>query len=113
MAELLVHHKPAEVSATTLDALLAVEFEAMSIEEWPRRETSVSGNSRDVNGARRGLDVMVKVAGNTATGESGMSEKKIEVAIVGVGSKAREHAVRFRDDSVKTRKALLPSCGIG
>jgi hypothetical protein len=113
IAELLVHGKAAEVSATALDELLAVELEAMAVEEWPRRETSEGGNFRDVNRAQCGLDAMVKAAGNTATGERGMSEKKVEVAVVGVASETREHPVRLGDDSVKTRKTLLPSYGIG
>ena len=57
--------------------------------------------------------MLVEVGGNTATGERGMSEKKIEVAIKGVGSEARKNAIRLGDNGVKMRKTPPPACGIG
>ena len=89
--ELLVHGKPAEVSTTAFDALLAVELETLPVEEWPGRKTDVGSHYRGVDRLQCGLDTMVKAAGDTATGERGMSVKKIEVSLGGVGSKAREY----------------------
>ncbi len=42
-----------------------------------------------------------------------MSEEEIEVAIMGVGSKACENAVRLGNDGVKVRKTLLPAPDMG
>jgi len=84
----------------------------MTVEEWSGNKTGVGGNSRGINRAQSELDPLVKAAGNTATRERGMSEEKVEVAIMGVGSKACENAIRLRDDSVKPRQALLPACDI-
>ena len=113
MAELLVHGKPAEVSASALDALFGIELEAVAVEEWPGRKTDVGGDARRSNGTQRGLDAPIETAANSAAGKRGMSEEKVEVAVVGVGSEAREHAVRLGDDGVKPRQTLLPACGIG
>jgi hypothetical protein len=41
-----------------------------------------------------------------------MSEKKVEVAVVCVGSETRKATVRLGDDGVKMRKPLLPVCGV-
>ena len=46
IAESLVHGKAAEVSATALDALLAVELEAVAVEERSCGQTGKSGNPR-------------------------------------------------------------------
>ena len=108
-----MHGIPAEVSASTLDALFGVEVEAVAVEEWPRGETDVGGDTRRTNGTQRGLDALIEFAGNTMTGKRGMSEKKVEVAVVGVGSKARKLAARLGDDGVEMRKTLPPACGIG
>ena len=62
IAELLVHGTPSEVSATALDALLAVELEAVALEEGSCSKAGKSGNLRGANGAKRGLDAMVKAA---------------------------------------------------
>ena len=110
---MLVHRKPAEMSPSALDALLAVELEAVSVEEWPGCKTGVGGDSWDTDRTQRGLDAPVEAAANTATGERRMSEKKVEVAVVGVGSEARNDAVSLGNDGVKMRKTLLPACGIG
>jgi hypothetical protein len=99
MAKLLVHGKPSEVSATALDALLAVEFEAVAVEERSSGKTRKSGNPGDANRAQRGLDPMVKPGGDTATGERRMSEKKVEVAVERVGSEACEEPARMPSDS--------------
>lgn len=107
-----MHGKPSEVSATALDALLAVELEAVAVEEGSCGKTGKSGNLRGVNGAQRGLDAMVKAAGDTATSERRMSEEKIEVAVERVGSEACEEAVRLGNDGVKVSQAFLPACGI-
>ena len=112
IAELLVHGKPTEVSASALDAFLGVELEAVAVEEWSGRQTGVGGDTWSANGQQPGLDALVETTGNTPTGERGMSEKKVEVAIMGVGSEAGENAVRLGDDGVKPRQALLPACGI-
>ena len=101
IAELLVHGKPSEVSPTALDALLAVELEAVAVEEGSSGKTGKSGNLRGANGAQRRLDAMVKVAGDAATGERWMSEEKVEVAVERVRSEACEEAVRLGDDGVK------------
>ena len=50
IAEVLVHGIPAEVSASTLDALFGVEVEAVAVEEWPSGETDVGGDTRRTNG---------------------------------------------------------------
>jgi hypothetical protein len=112
MAKLLVHGKPSEVSATALDALLAVEFEAVAVEERSSGKTRKSGNPGDANRAQRGLDPLVKPGGDTATGERRMSENKVEVAVEHVGSEACEDAVRLGDDSVKVSQAFLPACRV-
>ena len=112
IAKLLVHGKPSEISATALDALLAVELEAVAVEEGSCGKTGKSGNLRDANGAQRGLDAMVKAAGDTATSEHWMSEEKVEVAVERVGSEACEEAVRLGNDGVKVSQAFLPAFGI-
>jgi hypothetical protein len=112
-AELLVHGKAAEVSASALDALLAIELEAMAVEKWPGSKTGVGGNSDGADGPQRGLHAQVKSGADTATDKRGMSVKKVEIAVVCVGSKARENAVRFGDDSVKMSETLLPARDIG
>ena len=75
-----MHNKPSEVSATALDALLAVELKAVAVEEGSCRKAGKSGNLRGVNGAQRGLDAAVKAAGDTMTSERRMSEENVEVA---------------------------------
>jgi len=112
IAELLVHGKPSEVSPTALDALLAVELEAVAVEEGSCGKAGKSGNLRGANGAQRRLDAMVKVAGDAATGERWMSEEKVEVAVERVRSEACEEAVRLGDDGVKVSQAFLPACDI-
>ena len=112
IAELLMHGKASEVSATALDALLAVELEAVAVEERSCGKTGKSGNLRRAKRVQRGLDAMVKAAGDTATGERRMSEEKVEVAVERVGSEACENAVRLGNDGVKVSQALLPACGI-
>ena len=107
-----MHGKPSEVSATALDALLAVELEAVAVEEGSCGKTGKSGNLRGANGAQRGLDAMVKAASNTATSERRMSEEKVEVTVEHVGSEACEEAVRLSNDGVKVSQASLPACGI-
>ena len=107
-----MHGKPSEVSATALDALLAVELEPVAVEEGSCGKTGKSGNLRGLNGAQRGLDAMVKAAGDTVTSERWMSEEKVEVAIERVGSEACEEAVRLGNDGVKVSQAFLPACGI-
>ena len=108
-----MHGKPAEISASALDALLCVELEAMAVEKWPGDKTGMGGNSWGADRAQCRLDVLVELGGNAATGESGMSKKKVEVAVVCIGSKAGKNPVRLGDDGVKMRKALLPACGVG
>ena len=44
IVKLLVHGKPSEVSAAALDALLAVELEAVAVEERSCSKTGKSGN---------------------------------------------------------------------
>ena len=112
IAELLVHGKPSEVSATALDALLAVELEAVAVEERSCGKTGKSGNPRGANRVQRGLDAMVKAACDTATSERRMSEEKVEVAVERIRSEACEDAVRLGDDGMKVSQAILPACGI-
>ena len=112
IAKLLVHGKPSKVSATALDTLLAVELEAVAVEERSCGKTGKSGNPWGVKRGQGGLDAMVKAAGDTATSERRMSEEKVEVAVERVGSEACEDAVRLGDDGVKVSQALLPACGI-
>ena len=107
-----MHGKPSEVSATALDALLAVELEAVAVEEGSCGKAGKSGNLRGANGAQRGLDAMVKAAGDTVTSERWMSEEKVEVAVERVGSEACEEAVRLGNDGVKVSQAFLPACRI-
>ena len=107
-----MHDKPSEVSATALDALLAVELEAVAVEEGSCGKTGKSGNLRGANGAQRGLDAMVKAAGDAATSERWMSEEKVEVTVERVGSETCEEVVRLGNDGVKVRQAFLPACGI-
>ena len=90
IAKWLVHDEPAEISPSAFDALLSVELKTVAVEEWPGGKAGMGGDSGDSKRAHRRLDVLVEPGGNTATGERGMSEKKVEVASVGVGSKARE-----------------------
>jgi hypothetical protein len=110
---LFVHGEPAEVSASALDILLGIELKAVAVEEWPGGKTGVGRNSRGVDHTQCRLDALVEVGGNTTTGKSGMSEKKVEVAVVCVRSKTRKNTVRLGDDGVKTRKTLLPAYDIG
>ena len=107
-----MHGEPAEVSASALDALLSIELEAVAIEEWPGGKTGVGRNSRSPDRTQCRLDALVEPGGNTTTGKSGMSEKKVEVTVVCVGSETRKATVRLGDDGVKMRKALLPACGV-
>jgi hypothetical protein len=108
-----VHDEPAEVSASALDPLLCIELEAVAIEEWPRGKTGVGRNSRGADRTQCQLDALVEPGGNTTTSKSGMSEKKVEVAVVCVGSETCKATVRLGDDGVKMRKALLPASGVG
>jgi len=108
-----VHGEPAEVNASALDALLCIELEAVAVEEWPAGKTGMGRNSLGADRTQCRLDAPVEAAGNTTTGKSGMSEKKVEVAIVCVGSETRKNIVRLGDDGVKMRKTLPPSCCIG
>jgi hypothetical protein len=71
MAKWLVHGKPSEVSATALDALLAVEFEAVAVEERSSGKTGKSGYPWDANRAQRGLDPMVKVVATPRRANAG------------------------------------------
>ena len=107
-----MHGKPSEVSATALDALLAVELEAVAVEEGSCGKAGKSGNLRGANGAQRGLDAMVKAAGDTVTSERWMSEEKVEVAVERVGSEACEEAARLGNDGVKVSQAFSPACRI-
>jgi hypothetical protein len=107
-----VHGKASEVSATALDALLAVELEAVAVEERSCGKTGKCGNPRGANRVQRGLDAMVKAAGDTATSERRMSEEKVEVAVERIGSEPCEDSVRLGDDGMKVSQALLPACGI-
>ena len=93
MGQLLVHGKPAEVNASALDTLLGIELEAVVVKEWPGCETGVGKNAWRTDLAQHRLDLEIEPGGHTATGEGGMSKKKVEVAVVGVGSEAREDAV--------------------
>ncbi len=108
-----MHGKPSEVSATALDALLAVELEAVAVEEGSCSKAGKSGNLRGVNGAQRGLDAMVQAAGDTVTSERWMSEEKVEVTVERVGSEACEETVRLSNDGVKVSQAFLPACAFG
>src|SRR6185436_4416266 len=83
IAEVLVHGKPAEVSASALDALFGIELEAVAVEKWPGRKTDVGGDARRSNGTQRGLDAPIETAANSAADKRGMSEEKVEVAVVG------------------------------
>ena len=96
-----MHGEPAEVSASALDALLSIELEAVAVEERPGGKTGVGRNSRGADRTQCRLDALVEARGNTTTGKSGMSEKKVEVAVVCVGSKAGKNTVRLGDDGVK------------
>lgn len=113
IVELFVHGEPAEVSTSALDALLCIELEAVAVEEWPGGKTGVGGNSRGADRTQGRLDALVEAGGNTTTGKSGMSEKKVEVAVVCVGGETRKNTVSLGDDGVKVRKTLLPACGVG
>ena len=113
IAKLLVHGKPPEVSASALDALLAVELETVAVEEWSGHKTGVSSNSRGANRAQRKLDALVKAARNPATRERGMSEEEVQVSLMGIGSEACENVVRLGNNGVKPRQALLPAHDIG
>jgi hypothetical protein len=77
---LFVHRKPAEVNASALDALLCIELEAVTVEEWPGDKTGAGRNSQGADRTQCRLDALVEAGGNTTTGKSGMSEKKVEVA---------------------------------
>jgi hypothetical protein len=68
---MLVHRKPAEVSASTLDALFRLELETVVLEKWAGRKTGVSGEARRTNGKQRGFNALVEPAGNAATGDAG------------------------------------------
>ena len=107
-----MHGKPSEVSTTALRALLAVELKAVAVEEGSCGNAGNSGNLQGVNGAQRGLDAMVKAAGDTVASERWMSEEKVEVAVERVGSEACEEAVRLGNDGVKVSQAFLPAFGI-
>jgi hypothetical protein len=113
IAELFVHGESAEVSASALDALLCIDLEAVAVEEWPGGKTGVGRNSRGADRTQCRLDTLVEAGSHTTTGKSGMSEKKVEVALVCVGNETRKNTVRLGDDGVKMRKTLLPACGVG
>ena len=107
-----MHGKPAEVSASALDALFGIELETVAIEKWPGCETDVRGDAQGTQSTQRSLDAMVKSAGDTATSEGGMDEEKIQITLKRVRSKARERAVEFSYDVVKARQTLPPACRI-
>jgi len=81
-----MHGKAAEVGASALSVLLRIELEAVAVEEWPRGKTRVGGNSLHADATQCGRDAAVEVSGHTNDGQSGMSEKKVEVAVVCIGS---------------------------
>jgi hypothetical protein len=104
-----VHGKPPEVNTSALDVLLAVELEALAVEEWPTHETGESGDPRSSGRTQRGFDALVEAGGDTATSKFGMSEKVVEQAVVGVGSEACENSVELAHDNGEARKAAPAS----
>ena len=108
-----MHGKPAKVGASALDALFGIELETVAVEKCPGCKTDVSGDARRLDDTQRGFDALIETAGNSSSGKRRMSEKKVEVAVVGVGSEAREHAIRLGDDGMKPHQTLLPAFSIG
>ncbi len=105
-----MHGISAEGCTPALDALLRVELEAVMVEEWPGGKARVGGDNRRTNGKQCGLDASVELNcwATPLTSKRRMSEKKIEITIVGVGSEACENSVRLGNDGVKMHKTLLP-----
>ena len=79
---------------------------------WPGRKTGVGGDPRDNKGKQNRLDSPEETAGDAATRKRWMREKKVEVTVVGVGGEPCENTVRFGNDGVKVREALLPAPGV-
>ena len=104
-----MHGKPSEVSPTALDAVLAVELEAVALEEGSCGKAGKSGNLWGANGAQRGLDATVKAAGQTMTSERRMSEERVEVAVECVGTEACEEAVRMGQRWCEGEPSILAS----
>ena len=95
-----MHGESTQVHAATLDRLLRIDLEALAIKEWPGGPTGVRCYSGDGR-SQGGLDTLVKAGGHPVTREPGTREKKVEVALVGVGSETGENPVRLGDDGMK------------
>ncbi len=108
-----MHGEPPEQDSSALDALFRIHRERLLLEEGPCREAGVSGDARDTEKAQRRLNRLVEQAGYAASSVVGMSEKKVEVTIVGVGGKACQNAVRLGDHGIKSGQPLLPAPRIG
>ena len=108
-----MHSKPAEISASALDALFGIELKTVAVEKWPSRQTHMRGDAQRAHDTQCGLDAMVKSAGDTTPHKCGMSEEKIQIAPVGVRSEPRNRAIRLGDDGMEPRQTLLPACSIG
>jgi hypothetical protein len=110
-----MHGKPAEVNASALDALLCIELEAVTVEEWPGGKAGVGRNSQGADRTQCRLDTLVEAGGNTTTGKGRMSEKKVEVAVVCVRSETRKNTQQWCEDekgapaSVRRRVELAPT----
>ena len=107
--ERLVHCKPAEVWASTLDTLLGVELKAVTIKKWAGRETCVRCDGRSLHGKQRRFDTMVEPAGNAATSECRMSKQEVEVTAVGVRGETGNKTISLSNDGVKACETLPPA----
>ena len=108
-----MHSEPAKVGTSTFDAFLCVDFEAVAVEEGPSGKTGVGRDSWNPECTQRRLDALVEPGGNTTTGKSGMSKKKVKVALACVGNETRKNTVILGDNGVKLGKSLLPARSVG
>ena len=82
------------------------------VEEGPRRQAGVRHHSDDAATLQLRLDPLKKRASDATPGATGVSEKKVEVAVVVIGGKASYARAGLDNDGVKRRQSLLPACKI-
>jgi len=107
-----MHGEATELNALALDEFFRIDLESMALEEGPGRKTCLGENARDSDGAQCGLHEEVEPGGDAAPGEGGVGVQKVEMAVVLVGSEARENAVLLGDDGAERGEPLLPARNI-
>jgi len=105
---LLVHGEAAQLDSSALDQFLRIDLEAVVLEEWTRGQTRFGEDPANTSGTKGRLDALQKARRNTPASEIGMREKKVEMTVILVGTKANENIVVLSNDSVEWSESLAP-----